>query len=87
MYAPMYTWRRTRRFHGQVSRVGREEHPQEKERTHLPHRVRVLARLDAGGVDRAVGLVPDVEHHHGAVVTAHRQQGVVHRVEVEAHNL
>lgn len=58
-----------------------------KERVYLPHGVRVLARLDAGGVDRAVGLVSDVEHHDGTVVAPHRQERVVHRVEVEAHNL
>lgn len=47
----------------------------------------MLARLDAGGIDGAVRLVSDVENHDGAVVAAHRQQGVVHRVKVEAHNL
>lgn len=47
----------------------------------------MLPGLDARGVDRAVGLVSDVEHHHGSVVATDRQQRVVHRVEVEAHNL
>lgn len=49
---------------------------------HLPHGVRVLAGLDAGGVDGAVGLVSDVKHHDRAVVAAHRQKGVVQGVEV-----
>lgn len=47
----------------------------------------MLAGLNAGGVDGAVRLVPDVEDHDRSIVTTHRQKGVVHRVEVETHDL
>lgn len=55
--------------------------------THLPHGIGVLSGLDARGVDGTVGLVPHVEHHDRPVVAADRQERVVHRVKVEAHDL
>lgn len=54
---------------------------------YLPHWVGVLPCLDAGGVDRTVGLMSHVEHHHGSVVAADRQQRVVYWMEVKAHHL
>jgi hypothetical protein len=55
-------------------------------RAHLPHGVRVLARLDRGLEDGAVEPVADVEDHDGAVVAADGEEGGVLGVEVEAHD-
>lgn len=54
---------------------------------HLPNWVRVLSGLDARGIDGSIGLMPRVEDHHRPIVTSHRQQRVVGRMEVKAHYL
>ena len=53
---------------------------------HLPHRVRVLARLDVALADGAVHLVPDVVHEHAPVVQANHQKRRVLRMKVETHH-
>ena len=66
---------------------GRVLHMPAHSATHLPHGVGVFSRLDARGVDGAVGLMSHVKHHDGPVMAAYGQQGVVDWVEVEAHHL